>query len=58
MEVMAQGQHVTILLNGEKVVDFVDRKGTYTRGHFALQQSGPGTVVRFRKIEIQELPVK
>jgi hypothetical protein len=58
MEVIAHGQRVTILLNGKRVVDFVDRKGTYTRGHLALQQSGPGTVVRFRRIEIQELPLR
>jgi hypothetical protein len=26
------------------------------KGHFALQQHDPGTVVIFRKIEVKELP--
>jgi hypothetical protein len=34
----------------------VDEKNTYTEGHFALQQHGPGTVVKFRKVEVKELP--
>jgi choice-of-anchor C domain-containing protein len=58
MDLIAEGQHITILLNGKKVVDVVDQKRTYTNGNLALQQSGVGTVVRFRKIQIKELPNK
>src|SRR5262249_19483230 len=54
-EVIAEGNHIIIKVNGEKVVDFVDEKNTYTKGHFALQQHDPGTVVQFRKIEVKEL---
>jgi len=38
------------------VVDFKDPQNRYTKGHFALQQHDPGTVVKFRKIEVKELP--
>jgi hypothetical protein len=55
-EVIADGNHIIIKVNGKKVVDFVDTKNTYTKGHFALQQHDPGTVVEFRKIEVKELP--
>jgi hypothetical protein len=43
-------------VNGKTTVDFVDDKNTYKKGHFALQQHNPGTVVKFRKIAIKELP--
>jgi hypothetical protein len=55
-EVIAVGNHIIIKVNGKTTVDFVDKNNTYTRGHFALQQHDPGTVVKFRKIEVQELP--
>jgi Domain of Unknown Function (DUF1080) len=55
-EVIAVGNHIIIKVNGKTTVDFVDKKNTYTKGHFALQQHDPGTVVQFRKIEVKELP--
>jgi hypothetical protein len=55
-EVTAIGNHIVIKVNGKTTVDFVDPKNTYTKGHFALQQHDPGTVVKFRKIEVKELP--
>jgi hypothetical protein len=55
-EVIAIGNHIQIKVNGQTTVDFIDKKNTYTKGHFALQQHDPGTVVMFRKIEVQELP--
>jgi hypothetical protein len=55
-EVIANGNHIIIKVNGKTTVDFVDKKNTYRRGHFALQQHDPGTVVQFRKIEVIELP--
>jgi hypothetical protein len=56
-EVIADGNHIIIKVNGKTTVDFVDDKNTYKKGHFALQQHDPGTVVQFRKIEVKELPV-
>src|SRR5205807_3912861 len=55
-EVIAEGNHLIIKVNGKTTVDFVDKKNTFTKGHFALQQHDPGTVVMFRKIEVKELP--
>src|SRR5262249_34785982 len=41
---------------GKKVVDHVDPANTFRSGHLALQAWRPTTVVRFRKVEIKELP--
>jgi len=55
-EVIAIDNHIVIKVNGEKTVDFMDENNTYRKGHFALQGHDPGTVVRFRKVEVIELP--
>lgn len=60
-EVIADGNHIQILVNGKKVVDYIDKKNTYTKGHFALQQHGPAAggpdvVLQVRKMEVKELP--
>jgi hypothetical protein len=57
-EVIAEGNHITIKVNDKTTVDFTDPNSTYLRGHFALQGHDPGTVVKFRKIEVIELPEK
>jgi hypothetical protein len=57
-EVIAQGNHIVIKVNGKQTVDYVDAKNTFTKGHFALQGHDPGTVVKFRKIEVIELPAE
>jgi hypothetical protein len=55
-EVIADGNHIVIKVNDKTTVDFVDENNTYTKGHFALQQHDPGSKVKFRKIEVKELP--
>ena len=60
-EVIANGNHIQIILNGKKVVDFKDEKNTYTKGHFALQhhgpaKDGPDVELQVKKIEVKELP--
>src|SRR4051794_20379735 len=60
-EVIANGNHIQILVNGKKVVDYKDEKNTFTRGHFAIQQHGPAkdgpeVQVALKKIEVKELP--
>lgn len=59
-EVIADGNHVTILVNGKQVVDWIDPENRFTSGHLALQHNsgsnGRDTVVQFRKIEVKELP--
>ncbi len=53
-EVVADGDHIVIILNGETVVDTHDSK--YSKGHLGLQQHNEGSVVRVRKAEVLELP--
>ena len=55
-EVIAVGNHIIIKVNGKTTVDWKDPKNRYTKGHFALQQHNDGSEVRFRKIEVIELP--
>jgi hypothetical protein len=57
-EVFADGNHIILRVNGKTTVDFRDENNTYTKGHFALQQHDPKTVVKFRKIEVKELGAK
>lgn len=55
-EVIAEGNHIVIKVNDKVTVDFVDGSNTYRMGRFALQNHHQGNVVRFRRIEVQELP--
>jgi 3-keto-disaccharide hydrolase len=54
-EVTAKGNHIVIKVNGKVTVDFMDPDNTYTKGHFALQGHDPGTVVKFKSVEVKEL---
>jgi hypothetical protein len=53
-EVIADGDHIVIILNGETVVDTHDSK--YTKGHLGIQQHNEGSVVHVRKADVIELP--
>ena len=53
-EVIADGDHIIIKVNGDTVVDTHDDK--YSKGHLAIQQHNEGSVVHVRKAEIKELP--
>jgi hypothetical protein len=54
-EVTMKGSHITIKVNGKVTVDWTDPDNNFTKGHFALQGHDPGTVVKFRKVEVKEL---
>jgi hypothetical protein len=54
-EVIAQGNHIVVKVNGKTTADFTDEKRRFTSGHIALQQHDPQTVAEFRKVEIKEL---
>ena len=54
-EVVADGPHIKIIVNGKTTVDWTDPNNTYTKGHFALQGHDPGTVVTFKKIEYKPI---
>ena len=55
-EVIAEGDRIQIFVNGKKTVDYKDPKKTYTKGHFALQGHDPGSIMKFKKVEVKELP--
>lgn len=55
-EVIADGNHIQIFVNGKQTVDFKDANNTYTKGHFALQGHDPGSVMTFKKVEYK--PIK
>jgi hypothetical protein len=54
-EVVADGPHIQIFVNGKKTVDFTDPNNTYTKGHFALQGHDPGSVMTFKTVEYMPL---
>jgi hypothetical protein len=55
-EVIAVGNHIQIIVNGKKTVDWKDPNNTFTKGHFALQGHDPGSVMTFKKVEYK--PIK
>jgi Domain of Unknown Function (DUF1080) len=54
-EVIAEGNHIQIIVNGKKTVDWKDPNNTFTKGHFALQGHDPGSVMTFKKVEYKPL---
>ena len=54
-EVIADGAHIRILVNGKQTIDFTDPNNTYKKGHFALQGHDPGSVMTFKKVEYKPL---
>lgn len=54
-EVVADGPHIQILVNGKKTVDFTDPNNTFKKGHFALQGHDPGSVMTFKKVEYKPI---
>ncbi len=56
LEVIAHGNRLQTFIDGKPAATLVDSKGTRVKGYIALQQLRPDMVIRFRKIEIKELP--
>lgn len=56
-EVTAIGNHIVIKVNGKTTVDtkIEDKKKLFLKGHLAIQQHDPGSVVKVRKVEVKEL---
>jgi hypothetical protein len=55
MEVVADGFHLTILVDGKTVTDVVDDDRVASAGGIRLQVSNAETVVKFRRVQIREL---
>lgn len=58
MEVIAEGKHVVVKVDGRTTYDFVDDQNLQQKGCIALQAWREPTVAEFRKIEIKELKAK
>ncbi|MCI0463369.1 MAG: SUMF1/EgtB/PvdO family nonheme iron enzyme [Gemmataceae bacterium] len=54
LEIIARGQEVTVKVNNTQTAQAVLKIAE--RGFLSFEAYGPGTVIRFRKIEIKELP--
>jgi formylglycine-generating enzyme required for sulfatase activity/serine/threonine protein kinase len=55
LDVIAEGDHIVVQVNGRTTADYTDEKRRSRRGYINLQQAHEETVVEFRKIEIKEL---
>ena len=53
LKITAKGPHVTVILNGEKIIDYQTDRGT--RGYIGLQNHDDHAVVKFRNIRLSEL---
>jgi WD40 repeat protein len=56
LEILARGNRIEIRVNGQTTADYVDAFKDLSRGKLALQCFTPATVVRFKNIELKELP--
>src|SRR5690606_33327110 len=54
LELIARGPELELRINGREAARTTDT--SFDRGEIQLEVAGTDTVVRFRKIEIQELP--
>jgi Domain of Unknown Function (DUF1080) len=53
--VIAEGNHIRILVNGSETVNFVDTNNTYTEGYLALLHFQPGSMVQYRNLMMRNL---
>jgi hypothetical protein len=59
--IIVQGNHVTVKINGETVVDYeqpADKEGPVklSKGTFALQAHDPGSTIYYKNIRVKRLP--
>ena len=48
--IVFQGNHIVIKVNNKVLVDYIDELNTFTKGHFALQQHDPGSMVQYKNL--------
>lgn len=53
--IICKGNHIIIKVNGKVVVDYIDKKNTYSKGHVAFQQHDPHSVVYYRNVMVKDL---
>ncbi|HYG74700.1 MAG TPA: DUF1080 domain-containing protein [Planctomycetota bacterium] len=54
-EVIADGNHIIIKVNGKVTVDYTDVKNTHQKGHFAFQQHHQGSEISVRNVQVKEI---
>jgi len=54
-EVIADGNHIVIKVNGKVTLDWEDPDKTFMKGHFAIQQHDPGSKVQVKSIQYKPL---
>jgi serine/threonine protein kinase/WD40 repeat protein len=55
LEVIADGNILSVLVDGKSAAYHVDRDRRRVQGHIALEQHDPRAVIEFRKVEVREL---
>lgn len=61
-EIIVNGKHIVTKVNGETIVDYTEPETLervypkLAEGTFALQAHDPGSMVKYRKIEVKRLP--
>ncbi len=53
--IICRGNHIVIKLNDKVVVDYVDKQNSFKKGHLALQQHDPGSVVYYKDLKVKPL---
>jgi len=53
-EVIAEGNRISIKVNGKVTVDHVDAKNTHAKGHFAFQQHNQGSEIFVKNVQVKE----
>lgn len=54
--IIADGTHIVIKVNDKVITDYTDAKNTFSKGHLALQQHDPKSVVYYRNLMYRKLP--
>ncbi|MCZ2148248.1 MAG: DUF1080 domain-containing protein [Bryobacterales bacterium] len=57
-DIIADGNHIIIKVNGKVTADYVDEKRLHMKGYLALQQHNKGSVVEYRNLMFRKLPAK
>ncbi len=57
-DIIADGNHIIIKVNGKTVVDYVDEQNRFQKGYLALQQHNKGSVVHYKDLRMREAPAK
>jgi serine/threonine protein kinase len=55
LELIADGDHIVIKVNGKTTADYTDANPAVRSGSLGVEQRLPATVIEFRRIEIKEL---